>query len=184
MPRDAVGGDSGPSFALFAYGLAIMMVGAVAFNEAHLSSAALSAIVVGNGGAVLAFACAAAVRDHGKVGRGDPGWREYMLGIHAGLAVPTLYSAMCVWRMTVAWENPDKHYVLKYMAVNVLAGLLCVVALLRFRTVEGRRAGATEVAAMAEAIQKAADAASRGAKPPKKGKGTGKGKGKGKAKTT
>jgi hypothetical protein len=186
MPRDKTDGDSGPALVLFAYGLTIMTVGAVAFNEAELSNGALSAIFVGNGGAVIAFGCAAAVREHGKLRKGDPGWREYMLGIHAGLVLPALYSVICVWRGVLASRNPEKDYIVKYMALNVFAGILAVSLLLRYRVKGPGGASvettATDVMAMASAIERAQAASG------KKGKVAfgkkGKVKGKSKTKTT
>lgn len=138
MPRDKAEGDSGPSLVLFAYGLFIMLVGAVAFNEAEISDAALSAIFVGNGGAVFAFGCAAAVREHGVVKKGDDGWREYMLGIHFGLLVPVLYSALSVWRAVVAAKDPEKGFIVKFMVLNVIAGVVTLGMLLRYRGQAGK----------------------------------------------
>lgn len=156
MPRDKEGGDSGPALVLFAYGLFIMISGAIAFNEAEMSDAALSAIFVGNGGAVVAFGCAAAVREHGNLVKGGPGWSEYMFGIHAGLALPVLYSAISIWRGVVAAAVPGKEFIVKYMAANVVAGVAVVGLLMRYRG-----SAAVPPAASDEAVEAMADAIKR-----------------------
>lgn len=155
MPRDRDFGDPGPSLALFLYGLMTMMLGAVAYNEEVMSDASLAAIFVGNGSAVFMFGCAAAVRDHGRLVAGDAGWREYMLGLHVGVVVPVLYTALCGWRIRGAWGVEGKGLVVWLMGANAVGGIAVFAYLVRMRAV-GIREGREKAREAVEEVEREA----------------------------
>lgn len=76
---------------------------------------------------------AASVREHGKVKKGDPKYKEYMIGMHLGVFLPAAYSALCLWRIYSVWDVPEMNYIIKYMAFKALAGIVCCGLLMRFR---------------------------------------------------
>lgn len=155
MPRDRDFGDPGPSLALFLYGLMTMMLGAVAYNEDVMSDAALAAIFVGNGSAVLMFGCAAALRDHGRLAAGDAGWREYVLGLHVGIVLPVLYTALCAWRIREAWGVEGKALVVWLMGANALGGIGVFGYLARMRGA-GIREGREKAKVATEEVEREA----------------------------
>lgn len=125
--------DTRPAEVLFVYGLTIMLVGGLAFNAAGMNRNAASAILVSNGFATVLYVCAALVRQHGALQKGDSGYVPYMIGIHLGLVMPIVYGLACAVRMAKAWPVPSKQYLLPYLGVNVVASFAVFVILMRFK---------------------------------------------------
>lgn len=180
-PAPPPAGDSGPSLLLFGHGLFVMLSGAAAFSDAAESPAALSAIFVSNGAAVLCFGAAAAVRSHGTP---DGGGRELALGMRAGLAVPAAYAALCARRATAA-AAAGMELVAAVMVVNAVFGVAVVLRMIKYQADVPQPVEEEAVEAMADAIRRASGAAAGAQKKPSAGKKKKKGANeKGKPKST
>jgi hypothetical protein len=114
-----------PAEVLVCYSLLMMIVGALAFASAGYNPRAVSAFYAGNGVALVSLVCALGVRRHGKVEKGEPGFVGYMIGIHFALVVPVVFAAMSTWRFALAWSVPAKHYLLPFLAANIILSLAC-----------------------------------------------------------
>jgi hypothetical protein len=122
-----------PSEVLVYYGFFMMFVGALALHRAGYESKAHSALIAGNGVALASFLCAFAVRKHGKVKKGEAGFKLYMVGIHVSMVVPLVFGVLCAWRFVLAWTDPAKQYVLPFLGANITLSLLCLALVYGFK---------------------------------------------------
>lgn len=103
-----------------------MVCGALAFHASEYSPKAKSALIVGNGGALVAILLAIACRNT-KIKRGDQGYKLMMASVHVALIYPLLFSALCSWRLSKAWAAPDKAYLIPYLFSMAVAGVISSV---------------------------------------------------------
>lgn len=107
-----------PAEILTLYGLVLMVCGALAYQESGMMKSAMSALYVGNGGAVVSFLLAAGVRNT-KLKKGDAGYKIMMVCIHLAVVFPLFLGGAVGWRLWLAWNNPEKAYLKPFFSVIV-----------------------------------------------------------------
>lgn len=121
-----------PAEILFIYALTLMICGALAYYASGYQSKAKSSLYVGNGSAVVCFLLAMGVRNlHLK--KGEPGFIIMMICIHLAIIFPFVLGIAVSWRLILAWNNPEKNYVIPYFAAIVVASALTVATLYTFK---------------------------------------------------
>jgi cytochrome bd-type quinol oxidase subunit 2 len=157
MPRDQIEGDDGPCVILFIYAVAMMMSGALSYSARGSASAdapyAASAglVYVANGFAALLFAAAAASRKHGRVRKGEAGFLEYMIGIHAGLVLPLLAILGCVAGVVWVWGDDEDMGLAPFLALDAVISAITFALLVQYRPKKA------EIAAVQPPLPKAID---------------------------
>lgn len=105
------------------YGLSLMICGALAFQDSGLAKNAMSAIYMGNGGAVISFLLAAGSKDL-TLKKGEKGYKLMMISIHLAFIFPLLFGGVVGWRLWKAWNIPHKAYLKPYFSIIVAMSLL------------------------------------------------------------
>eukprot|EP00177_Eucheuma_denticulatum_P007048 GFKZ01012827.1.p1 GENE.GFKZ01012827.1~~GFKZ01012827.1.p1 ORF type:complete len:172 (-),score=18.75 GFKZ01012827.1:881-1396(-) len=121
-----------PAEVLSLLGLTLMVCGALAFNESGLQKSAISAIYVGNGGAVVCFMLAAGCRDT-TLKKGDSGYKIMMICVHLAIVWPIILGSAVGWRLWLAWNNPAKAYLKLYFGIIVAACVLTTAAMVALK---------------------------------------------------
>lgn len=103
--------------------LTLMICGAMAYQQSGMIKSALSAIYVGNGGAVVSFLLAAGARNT-TLKKGDSGYKIMMICVHLAIIWPLVMATAVGWRLWLAWNVPEKQYLKVYFSVIVVACLL------------------------------------------------------------
>lgn len=107
-----------PAEMLTIHGLVLMICGALAYQESGFAQSAMSAIYVGNGGAVVSFLLAAGMRNT-KLKKGESGYKMMMICVHLAVVYPIILGAAVGWRLSLAWNNPDKAYLKPFFSTIV-----------------------------------------------------------------
>lgn len=105
------------------YGLTLMICGALAYQSSGLASNALSAIFMGNGGAVVSFLLAAGTRDL-ALKKGERGYKTMMIAVHLAFIFPLLFGGVIAWRLFLAWNIAHKSYLKPYFSIIVFMSLV------------------------------------------------------------
>ena len=121
-----------PSEMLMIHGLVLMVCGALAFQASGFQEKALSAIYVGNGGAVVSFLLAVGMRDT-TLKKGQEGYKVMMASVHLAVVYPMLIGGAVAWRLSKAWDNPDKAYLKPYFGTIVGISALTAVAMIALK---------------------------------------------------
>lgn len=100
-----------------------MICGALAFQDSNQAKNAMSAIYMGNGGAVICFLLAAGSRDP-TVKKGEKGYKLMMISVHLAFIFPLLFGGVVGWRLWKAWNIPHKAYLKPYFSIIVAMSLL------------------------------------------------------------
>lgn len=129
---NAVTRNTTPAEILLLYGLTLMVCGALAFRESGYKPKAVSSLYLGNGSAVVCFLMAAGCRKI-DVKKGEPGYKSMMISIHLALLFPLLLTGVVSWRLALAWNDPQKSYIIPYFAAFILSSLLSFGVLYSFK---------------------------------------------------
>lgn len=115
-----------PTEALTVYGLVLMICGALAFQAAGMATNARSALIVGNGGAALAFilagGCGSEVPE-----KGTRRYKIWMASVHLAIVYPALLGCVLAWRLSKAAAVASKAYLVPYLGVMCAASVLTTI---------------------------------------------------------
>lgn len=121
-----------PAEVLAVYGLTLMICGALAFYSSGYLPKAKSSLYIGNGSAIISFLLAMGVRNM-NVKKGDRGYILMMVCIHVALLFPVVLGLAVSWRLMLAWNNPEKAYVVPYFAAIIAASMVTFSILYSFK---------------------------------------------------
>lgn len=121
-----------PAEVLALYGFTLMICGALAFYSSGYLPKAKSSLYIGNGSAIISFLLAMGVRNM-DVKKGDPGYVLMMICIHLALIFPVVLGLAVSWRLFLAWNNPEKAYVIPYFVAIVASSILTFAILYTFK---------------------------------------------------
>lgn len=107
-----------PAEVLTLHGLVLMICGALAYQESGFAKSAMSAMYVGNGGAVVSILLATGVRNT-KLKKGEPGYKMMMICVHLAVVYPIILGAAVAWRLWLAWNVPEKAYLKPFFSAIV-----------------------------------------------------------------
>lgn len=130
-----------PAESLAFYGLVLMMCGALAFQAAGAKKSAMSALYVGNGGALLCFALAGGI---GSVmpKKGEKGFKLSMACVHIAIIYPMLIAGALSWRLSKSWNVAEKQYIIPYFSVMIVASILTTASIVMNKPKKDRAAAA------------------------------------------
>eukprot|EP00190_Bangiopsis_sp_CCMP1999_P000037 CAMPEP_0198727354 /NCGR_PEP_ID=MMETSP1475-20131203/4109_1 /TAXON_ID= ORGANISM="Unidentified sp., Strain CCMP1999" /NCGR_SAMPLE_ID=MMETSP1475 /ASSEMBLY_ACC=CAM_ASM_001111 /LENGTH=166 /DNA_ID=CAMNT_0044489385 /DNA_START=72 /DNA_END=572 /DNA_ORIENTATION=+ len=109
---------------MFAYGMIIAMIGALAYHASDYKSS--SPLWVSNIVAVLSVSLAAGMRDL-TIQRGQDGYKVLMACIHLSMILPLLVSCLLGWRLYLAMQVPEKHYVIPFFTADIILSAIAVL---------------------------------------------------------
>lgn len=131
------------------YGLVLMMCGALAFQASGMKTAARSALIVGNGGAALAFLLAGGCGMGAMPQRGEKNYRRAMICVHLAIVYPAFLGLVIGWRLWKAMGNAEKAYLVPYLAAMCAASLVTTLTVVaakpKKQSAGGAGAGTSEV---------------------------------------
>lgn len=144
-----------PAEMLMIHGLMLMVCGALAFQASGFQRHAMSAIYVGNGGAVVSFLLAVGMRDT-TLKKGEAGYKTMMACVHLAVVYPLVIAVAVGWRLSKAWGVPEKAYLKPYFGAIVGVSLLATAVMVALKpkrekvkaeggAVEEKEAGENEV---------------------------------------
>lgn len=124
--------STSPAEVLALYGFTLMICGALAFYSSGYQPKAKSSLYIGNGSAIISFLLAMGVRNM-DVKKGDIGYTLMMICIHLALIFPVILGVAVSWRLYLAWNVPEKAYVIPYFFAIVASSMLTFAILYTFK---------------------------------------------------
>lgn len=108
------------------YAFGLMISGALAFQASGMNKNAMSSIYVGNGGALICILLAAGMRNP-KLKKGEAGYKLMMICVHVAIVFPLILGAIVAWRLSLAWNVPEKAYLKPYLSAIIAISILACI---------------------------------------------------------